>query len=265
MMAASAGSTEASAEVMESLGLVSAHSYSLIAAHKVTDADGKDVHLIQLRNPWGDFEWNGDWSDKSDLWTEDIKKQCSYNDDEGLFYMCWEDMCDYFSRIQICNINDAYHHSFLNTSQNRNPENQFSLLRLYLTDAGEHTISVSQKDERCFGRHSDYEYSNCRLIVFKIEKDSDTLDNLEIKYLQGTASFDRETHIIFETLDKGEYYVYVEMDWNETTEDTDFVVTCYGASKSFYLRDEKSLFTKADFLRKGFASKATQMLEGVTV
>ncbi len=46
MMAASAGSTEASAEVMESLGLAAAHSYSLIAAHKVTDASGKDVHLI---------------------------------------------------------------------------------------------------------------------------------------------------------------------------------------------------------------------------
>ena len=57
------------------------------------------------------------------------------------------------------------------------------------------------------------------------------------------------------------------MDWNEKTEDTDMCVTCYGASKSFFLRDEKNLFNKADFLRKGYASKATQMpmLEGVTV
>lgn len=55
------------------------------------------------------------------------------------------------------------------------------------------------------------------------------------------------------------------MDWNEKTEDTDMCVTCYGASKSFFLRDEKNLFNKSDFLRKGYASKATQMLEGVTV
>ena len=55
------------------------------------------------------------------------------------------------------------------------------------------------------------------------------------------------------------------MDWNETTEDTDFCVTCYGASKTFFLRDEKSLFNKADLLRKGFASKAIQMLAGVTM
>ena len=46
MMAASAGSTDASAEVMESLGLVAAHSYGLLAAHQVTDANGKQVHLI---------------------------------------------------------------------------------------------------------------------------------------------------------------------------------------------------------------------------
>lgn len=101
--------------------------------------------------------------------------------------------------------------------------------------------------------------------MFKIEKDSDKLEELEIKYLLGTSSFERETHHIFENLEKGEYYVYVEMDWNETTEDTDMCVTCYGASKSFFLRDEKNLFNKTDFLRKGYASKATQMIEGVTV
>jgi len=69
---------------------------------------------------------------------------------------------------------------------------------------------------------------------------------------------------MFDSLPKGEYLVYVEMDWNEATEDTDFCVTCYGASKSFYLRDEKSLFEKNDVLRKVYASKAKQMLPGVT-
>jgi hypothetical protein len=46
MMAASAGSTEASAEVMESLGLVAAHSYGLLSAYEVTDASGEKVRLI---------------------------------------------------------------------------------------------------------------------------------------------------------------------------------------------------------------------------
>ena len=43
MMAASAGSTEASADQMEALGLVAAHSYGLLAAHEAKDADGNKV------------------------------------------------------------------------------------------------------------------------------------------------------------------------------------------------------------------------------
>ena len=40
IMAASAGATEASAETLESLGLVAAHSYGLLKAVEVTDAFG---------------------------------------------------------------------------------------------------------------------------------------------------------------------------------------------------------------------------------
>jgi calpain-15 len=29
--------------------------------------------LINIRNPWGQFEWEGDWSDKSEKWTEEMK------------------------------------------------------------------------------------------------------------------------------------------------------------------------------------------------
>jgi len=27
-----------------------------------------------MRNPWGDGEWTGDWSDGSNLWTPELKK-----------------------------------------------------------------------------------------------------------------------------------------------------------------------------------------------
>jgi len=30
--------------------------------------------LIELRNPWGYWEWTGDWSDGSDLWTDVLKE-----------------------------------------------------------------------------------------------------------------------------------------------------------------------------------------------
>jgi SET domain-containing protein 6 len=52
-----------------------------------------------LRNPWGDFEWNGNWADNSGDWTDDIKRQVGYDDAAGLFWMCYEDVCKYFGRI----------------------------------------------------------------------------------------------------------------------------------------------------------------------
>ena len=54
---------------------------------------------MQLRNPWGDFEWKGNWSDESDLWTEDTKAQVDFKDEDGLFWMSLEDMMKYFSHI----------------------------------------------------------------------------------------------------------------------------------------------------------------------
>jgi hypothetical protein len=35
--------------------------------------EGSGVRLVQLRNPWGKFEWRGDWSDKSTKWTDALK------------------------------------------------------------------------------------------------------------------------------------------------------------------------------------------------
>ncbi len=47
------------------------HRYSFLDAQEV---DG--FKLVQLRNPWGQFEWTGDWSDADTThWTERIRKK----------------------------------------------------------------------------------------------------------------------------------------------------------------------------------------------
>ena len=55
----------------DGIGLVAGHAYTLLSARQTK----KGHKLCQLRNPWGGFEWQGDWSDNSDLWTEDLKKE----------------------------------------------------------------------------------------------------------------------------------------------------------------------------------------------
>ena len=58
------------------------------------------VKLVQIRNPWGHFEWKGAWGDKSECWTEDLKAELGWSDaDDGLFWMCFDDFKQYFKRF----------------------------------------------------------------------------------------------------------------------------------------------------------------------
>ncbi len=53
-------------------GLVAGHAYTLLACLEVNG-----VKLVRLRNPWGGREWEGDWSDRSPLWTRHMKvREC---------------------------------------------------------------------------------------------------------------------------------------------------------------------------------------------
>ena len=65
-------------------GLIPGHAYSIIAAQEY-----KGNKLLNIRNPWGQFEWDGDWSDNSSLWTEEIKQALNVvlDENDGSFWM----------------------------------------------------------------------------------------------------------------------------------------------------------------------------------
>ena len=105
LMAASAGTTKASKTLLESMGLIGNHSYGILDIRPIQILDEQsdeiiDEKLIKLRNPWGDFEWTGDWSDNSSNWTDPLKKQLGWtSEDDGTFWMSFNDFCHYFSRV----------------------------------------------------------------------------------------------------------------------------------------------------------------------
>jgi len=53
-------------------GVVGNHAYSVLSVHDIMVED-ENIRLLRLRNPWGHQEWQGDWSDKSDLWTPALR------------------------------------------------------------------------------------------------------------------------------------------------------------------------------------------------
>jgi len=81
------------------LGLITGHAYSMLKM--ILTTDGKK--MVQIRNPWGEHEWNGRFSDHSSLWTDLLKGEVGYEqEDDGSFFMLWEDFVMWFECIEIC-------------------------------------------------------------------------------------------------------------------------------------------------------------------
>jgi hypothetical protein len=93
---------------LESLcGLVEKHSYSVLGVQELTSG----VRLVHLRNPWGSgAEWNGDWSDDSQLWSAEATAEVGgvAKGQDGLFYMALSDFCRYYSSLDVVAYRDGW-------------------------------------------------------------------------------------------------------------------------------------------------------------
>ncbi|XP_072804783.1 calpain-8 isoform X1 [Vicugna pacos] len=99
-------SSAAEAEAITSQKLVKSHAYSITGVEEV-DFRGRPEKLIRLRNPWGEVEWTGAWSDNAPEWNyiaprqkEELYKKV----EDGEFWMSFSDFLRQFSRLEICNL-----------------------------------------------------------------------------------------------------------------------------------------------------------------
>uniref|UniRef100_A0A8C7NYU3 Calpain-3 n=1 Tax=Oncorhynchus mykiss TaxID=8022 RepID=A0A8C7NYU3_ONCMY len=91
-------------------GLVKGHAYSVTAVEECKQSQHKEpkVRLVRLRNPWGQVEWNGPWSDNSKEWVSLSKgekdKLQHQSAEDGEFWMAFEDFKKNYTKIEICNL-----------------------------------------------------------------------------------------------------------------------------------------------------------------
>jgi len=82
-------------------GLVEGHSYAVLHVMQV-----ESFQLMCLRNPWGsDQEWTGRWADDDSMWVQNpaVEKRLRPDkNDNGTFWMCWEDFSEIFDMVYIC-------------------------------------------------------------------------------------------------------------------------------------------------------------------
>ncbi|XP_045132951.1 calpain-5-like isoform X5 [Portunus trituberculatus] len=118
------------AEMRTNVGLVKGHAYGVTACRKINIGDtglfsifkgAQKVRMVRLKNPWGEREWNGAFSDGSPEWakvsaSERQKLGLTFEDD-GEFWMTFEDFLENFTDLSICFLINTKFLSFSKTWQ----------------------------------------------------------------------------------------------------------------------------------------------------
>uniref|UniRef100_A0A8C2PUR8 Calpain 1, (mu/I) large subunit b n=1 Tax=Cyprinus carpio TaxID=7962 RepID=A0A8C2PUR8_CYPCA len=97
--------------------LVKGHAYSVTGLREV-NFRGSRERLIRIRNPWGQVEWTGAWSDNSSEWNgidPAEREEMNNHMEDGEFWMPFQEFKRQFSRLEICNLTpDALSEDSLN-------------------------------------------------------------------------------------------------------------------------------------------------------
>ncbi|XP_049427847.1 calpain-2 catalytic subunit-like [Epinephelus fuscoguttatus] len=98
--------SSADSEAVTHQKLVKGHAYSVTGA-AVVEYHGDMEKLIRIRNPWGQVEWTGAWSDNSSEWryvSDEDRERLSHRSEDGEFWMSFNDFLRHYSRLEICNL-----------------------------------------------------------------------------------------------------------------------------------------------------------------
>ncbi|XP_065645117.1 calpain-5 isoform X2 [Hydra vulgaris] len=187
-------------ELQLDTGLIKGHAYGISAVKKITlgqnffsSFNTETLYLVKLRNPWGEKEWNGAWSDGSAEWkklsVKEREKLGIKNENDGEFWMSFDDFCKHFTNITICmlvntsviSFNKTYHEGSLKSKWEgnsaggcvnnketflRNPQFRFDMTTK-ATDVA--FISLMQPDRRSEKVKGKGENLTIGMMIFRVE------------------------------------------------------------------------------------------------
>ena len=85
-------------------GLEGNHAYAILEAQTIPNG----TRLVKVRNPWRQSEWEGDWSDRSKKWTDELRRLLKHEEaDDGIFWITYEDLLRNYPVLYRTRIFDA--------------------------------------------------------------------------------------------------------------------------------------------------------------
>ena len=189
----------------DEFGIVPGHAYSVIAANEY-----KNVRLLNVRNPWGQFEWGGKWSDQDrESWTPDFIQafKPDFDEQDGSFWIEYDDFFKYFESLTVCKIENwrelRIKGKFIKaeemSSGNETVISQF-FYSLQLDTPAHIELGIHQEDERILGAER-RPYIDLSLIILEREYDGtlslvDVVEMRTVREAQKGIDFDAGHFII---------------------------------------------------------------------
>lgn len=189
---------------LKEIGLISNHSYKVLETAEITGIKGDKTQLLKIKNPWGTNEWEGDWSDKSKKWTEEIKELLNFEDKEdGIFWISLNDFLKFYTSTHILNEGDGYFYEIVKSPFNKGQE--FNLFKVNIPKKGACSFIVNQKNSRIYQKllvEEGFQNHYGSMIVYK-------WDGEIVTALGSDSGKKNRMFVEIDELEKGEYFIAV--------------------------------------------------------
>ena len=187
---------------LEERGLVPGHAYTVVKVQEFSTQYG-NVKLVNLRNPWGNTEWSGDWSDSSSRWNLVPGGRPTSKKNEGTFWMSLEDFCTYYIVSGISHFYLDYLYTYLHVPKKITQQGPIMTKIVVQKDNTHAYISLHQKNPRIILKNGSYQKPVICYIMLVDEN---------YRYIKANSGADRSICIEV-NLNKGNYYLISDINF----------------------------------------------------
>lgn len=203
------------------------HSHNVVDCVEVNDSFGRPTRLVLVRNVWSNWKWTGDWSDKSHLWTEELKRKLAdWEDEEGLCWLSIQDFVQFYQTVGVCQVEPFFYYNSIKIDDIIGIEKH--IIRFDVDASGTYTISIDQLDPRISSHVITSKDIKGQMSYFRVLIGK--LTNSDIEFKACRLSHLRSTFVQAK-LEIGSYVALVDSYWSKQSM-RKFSFGVYGPGKS---------------------------------